>query len=51
MPEKDICDDCGAEELGNDERVFINPNTYCLDCFDATCDCYDVSIVESGNRV
>lgn len=51
MAETAICHDCGVEGLANDERVFIDPHTYCLDCFDATCDRCNMSIVDSDNRV
>lgn len=46
-----ICGECGAGQLNDDERVFIDPDTYCLDCFDATCARCDMSIVDGDDRV
>lgn len=45
------CDDCGTEQLSDDERVFVDPHIYCVDCFDATCNRCDMSVVDAENRV
>lgn len=45
------CNDCGTHVPTARERVFIDPHTYCLDCFDATCERCEASIVDDDQRV
>lgn len=45
------CDDCGTRVPSEDQRVFIDPNTFCLDCFDATCSRCSASVVNGDDRV